>query len=159
MGLVVLNFYETNIIQLIAGLLFASCSVSLILSAKQHRWLFYSGFALLVAYVLVSFSGNNESHVLQKFGSIAGIIGGSLTLRAAFQRETGKQFNLPYPFNLIDKYPLASAGLLEGSFCLIMVIGAFLSFDIRLGIIASIWVIAHSCLFLSDEYVRERLKF
>lgn len=143
--------------QFIAAALFISCAIALYLSAKNHRWLFYNALAVITGYALVSFTGEGGGTVLQYIGGIIGIIGGLLILRGAFQRETGKQYQLAKPLNNLDLYPLASAGGIEGSCAFFIAIGSFINGDINLAIVASLWVIAHLFLISSDEYLRKRI--
>jgi hypothetical protein len=150
------NTIETNWLQLIASILFMSCSVSLILSAKNHRWLFYAGLVVILGYIFTIISKTGDGSVIQYIGLIGGIIGGLLIFRSAFQRETGQQFKLPDMINFIDKYPLASAGLIEGVCCLLISIGALINNDYRLALCSFIWMIAQGFLAASDEFIRKK---
>lgn len=151
------NFTDTNIYQLIASLLFISCSTCLILSAKNHRWLFYCSFALIGGAILVAISNRGEGDHLNLVGMIVGISAGLLDLRAAMQRETGKQYKLPFILKSFDKYPLAMGSLTEQVFNIFILGGAILNNDIRLAVIIFLWMIAHSFLIASDEYFRQML--
>jgi len=150
------NFAHTNIAQLIAAILFISCALALSLSANNHRWLFYNATAVITAYVLVSFSGQGGGVFLQYLGGVIGVVGGLLIFRGALQRECNKQWNLMHPFSLIDRYPLATAGVIEGSCALFVAVGSLLNQDMVLFITASLWGIAHLFLIFSDEYLRNR---
>lgn len=154
--LLVGNFANTNTAQLVAAILFISCAIALSLSANNHRWLFYNSIAVITAYILVSFTGQGGGVILQNLGGIIGVIGGLLILRGALQREFNKQWNLPYPLLFIDRYPLATAGIIEGSCALFVAAGSFVNQDVVLLLTASLWFIAHICLIFSDEYLRSR---
>ena len=156
--LLVSNFQQTNMMQFVASLIFISCSIALILSANNHRWLFWGGLAVAVAYIITALSGVGSGELFSKISIIFGVFAGALIFRAGLQRETGKQFPLMNPFDLLDKYPLASAGIIEGSCCILLFTGAAFNDDIRLMIASGTWTIAHGFLIASDEYLRERLK-
>ena len=150
----VLNLHETNVLQLTAAILFMSCSISLILSANYHRFLFWGGIAVSVAYILTAISNDGDGNFFAYLSIINGIIAGVLIFRGGLQRETGKQYRLPYPIDILDKYPLASAGVIEGFCCLLLFISALLNYDYKLLIASGLWLIAHGFLIYSDEYLR-----
>lgn len=152
------NVSNTNWYQLSAGLLFTTCSISLILSARHHRFLFYSAFSVLVACLLVSVSSPGNGQILTYLSGIAGFAGGFLTLRAALQRETHKQYSLPYFLSGLDKYPIAASGLIQGPCFLATGIGAAINSDDRLMIVSFLWVAGYLCLIFSDEYLRQSIK-
>ena len=152
------NLVLMDIHQLISSILFITCSVSVILSAYHHRWLFWGGTAVGLAYVLIALSERNENVLFQTIGAIIGIIAGALIFRSALQAETGKQYAFKGILKYIDHYPLAAAGVIEGTCCLAMFIGAILSDDLILIITSGLWVIAHSFLIGSDNYLRKDLQ-
>ena len=154
--LLIANIHNTNVPQLIAALLFISCSIALILSATRHRFLFWGGGAVAVAYILTASS--NESGVFSYLSMIAGVIGGGLIFRAGLQRETGKQYPLPSFLRGLDQFPLAMAGLIEGSSCLFLLITAYIHHDKHLMIASALWVCAHLLLINSDEYLRDKIE-
>ena len=149
-----LTMPNMNLLQFLAAILFITCSLSLILSAYDYRFLFWGGITIIIAYGLTSVSANADAPGIEYFGIITGLIAGLLILRAAFQRHTGRQFNLPGFLNWLDRYPLASAGAIEGSGCVLISIGAAEAEDIRLFITAILWTLAHVMLVISDEYLR-----
>ena len=152
------NYHSLNYLYLIAAILFISCAIALYLSANNHRWLFYNAVAVILGYALVSFTDSGSGALSQYIGGIVGIIGGFLILRAAFQREYNKQYSFPKPFDLIDKYPMAGAGAIEGMSATLIFVGSLMNQNTVLTLVAFIWMVAHTCLFLSDEYLRARLK-
>ncbi len=154
-SLFVWNFSNTNWYQLLSGLFLASCSIALILSAKNHRWLFYCGFSLMTGSILASIS--NEGNQFTYSAVMVGIVIGLLDFRAGWQRETKKQYALPYPLSAIDRYPLTAASVIEMIFCVLLAIGSVLNEDFRLLTICFIWIIAHMFLIASDEFLRERI--
>ena len=152
------NLEEANAYQLAAAILFITCAIAMTLSANNHRWLFYNASAVIIAYMLVSFTGSGQGTALQYIGGMIGIIGGLLIFRAALQRETGKQYTIPYPLNLADRYPLATAGSIEGACAFFIAAGSLINADMLLFTVATLWTLAHIFLFASDEYLRQRVK-
>ncbi|HPO14922.1 MAG TPA: hypothetical protein PLI09_15880 [Candidatus Hydrogenedentes bacterium] len=151
------NLVDTNWYQLWSGLLFVTCSISLILSSHHHRWLFYCGISTFFACMLIAVSSPGDGQILTYLSGLAGFTGAFLTLRAAFQRETHKQYKLPATLSLIDKYPMAASGIIEGTCFFITTIGALINSDYRLAIVSFIYVAGYGCLILSDEYFRKAL--
>ena len=151
------NLIDTNWYQLWSGLLFVTCSISLILSSHHHRWLFYCGISTFVACMLIAVSSPGDGQILTYLSGLAGFTGAFLTLRAAFQRETHKQYTLPFPLGLIDKYPMAASGIIEGTCFFATAIGALINSDYRLAIVSFIYVTGYVCLIASDEYLRAHL--
>jgi hypothetical protein len=152
--LFITNLANTNLLQFTAAILFMSCSISVILSARDYRWLFWGGAAVIIAYGLASISVAPGKPGIEYLGILTGAISGLLILRGAFQRHTGRQFNLPRLLRLLDRYPLASAGAIEGTGCVLITIGALAAGDIRLFFAALLWTLAHILLMISDEYLR-----
>jgi hypothetical protein len=128
--LLITNFQNTNTLQFCASILFLSCSVALILSANNHRWLFWGGFAVAIAYIMTALSNEGSGD---------------------------KQIELMKPFDILDKYPLAMAGFIEGACCVLLFISSILLSDMRLFLASGLWTIAHGFLIYSDEYLREKL--
>lgn len=153
------SYSETNLVHLISSLLFMSCSIALYLSSYNHKWLFYGGLAVVIAYFMVSFSNEGDGTQIQYLGGIFGMLGGSLIFRGALQRETGKQYKLFYPLNLADLYPLATAGVIEGGSAIFIAFGSFVNKDISLFLVALFWFAANMLLIISDEYLRKKLNF
>jgi hypothetical protein len=151
--LLVTNLTDPNWFQLISAIVFCSGSAALLLSNYHHRWLFWCSGAVITGYALVALSGTGSGTTLQYLGFIPGFTGGLLLLRAAWQRENGKQFPLPYPFNLVDLYPLASCGLIEGTGCVLTFFGALMNGDLRLALVTVLWITSYSLLILSDEFL------
>ncbi|MEM6781084.1 MAG: hypothetical protein AAF569_04415 [Pseudomonadota bacterium] len=145
-------------LQLSAAVLFITCAISISLSAKNHRWLFYNGIAVVIAYILISISGQGDGTIAKYIGGMVGVIGGLLIIRGGFQRETGKQYKLFFPLNLSDRYPLATAGTIEGTSASFIAVGAYLNGDYTLSLVAALWVIAHCFLIASDEFLRNKIK-
>ena len=136
-----------------------SSSVALFLSAQNHRWLFYIAISSMTAYALISFTDSGDGVVSQYIGGVIGIVGEILVLRAAFQREFNKQYALPMPLDLLDKYPMAGTAVLAGSSTVFILIGSLINQNITLIVLTLIWLPGYICLFLSDEYLRQRLSF
>ncbi len=151
------NVTETNGMQLVSSILFLSCSCAVILSAANHLWLFYWGTAIMMAYLTVGLSNGLSLGVFspELIAIMSGFLGGILLIRAGFQRHTGRQYPLPFPLSLTDKYPLACAGIIQGSGCLAILASALLLSDFRLAIASAIWCVAHGFLIASDEYLRK----
>jgi hypothetical protein len=152
--LLISNLEDTNLLQLLAAFLFISCSVSLILSANYHRFLFWGGIAVAVAYIITAVSTDDGGNVFASLSILFGIIAGALIFRAGLQRETGKQYQLPNVLSAFDKYPLAMAGFVEVICCLFLFISSYLNTDYRLLVASGIWIIAHIFLIYSDEFLR-----
>jgi hypothetical protein len=152
---ILLNTVNPNWFQFFAGILFTVCSITTILSASNHRWLFLTGFTVIAAYVLVAFSTTGDGTWLKYIGGLTGLVGGLLVWRAAFQRETKKQYDLPYPLSLVDRYPLAGAGIIEGLGCVFILMGALMNNDMRLTFLVVIWIIGYITLIASDEFLRQ----
>lgn len=148
------NFAETNWLQLLSGLVFIIGSITLFLSASHHRWLFPCALSTLGGFVLAAFSSPGPGDMWTRVGLIAGVAGSLLMFRGGLQRETGRQYPLPGFLNLIDRFPLASAAVIEGVSSAFLVAGAMINQDIRLTIAASLWLVAYLFLFLSDEFLR-----
>jgi hypothetical protein len=155
--LLITNFQNTNTLQFCASILFLSCSVALILSANNHRWLFWGGFAVAIAYIMTALSNEGSGDILAHISIIFGVFAGALIFRGGLQRETGKQIELMKPFDILDKYPLAMAGFIEGACCVLLFISSILLSDMRLFLASGLWTIAHGFLIYSDEYLREKL--
>jgi hypothetical protein len=153
------NYSTLSYIYLTASLFFISSSIALVLSAKNHRWLFYIAFSSMTAYSLVSFTDTGNGVASQYLGGIIGIVGELLVLRSAFQREFNKQYNLPMPLDLLDKFPMAGTAVLAGTSTIFILIGSIINQNIVLILLTSIWLPGYICLFLSDEYLRKRLNF
>lgn len=156
-SLSILNISDTNWYQFWAGIIFTTCSISLILSSHNHRWLFYAGIASLVACTLTSISSEGQGEILTYTSAFAGIAAAFLSIRAALQRETNKQYKLPKPIDILDKYPLAMAGFIEGGCFLMTAIGATINHDYRLASMTYLWVVAYIFLIFSDEYLRPKI--
>jgi len=152
------NYHTLSYIYLAASLFFISSSVALVLSARNHRWLFYIAISSMTAYSLISFTDSGDGVASQYLGGIIGIVGELLVLRSAFQREFNKQYNLPMPFDLLDKYPMAGTAVLAGTSTVFILIGSLINQNITLILLTCIWLPGYICLFLSDEYLRNRLK-
>ncbi len=155
-ALLVSNLHNTNNLQLFASFLFMSCSVALFLSANNHRWLFWGGVTVAIAYILTAIS-NGEGNILSWVSIGLGVFAGGLIFRGGLQRETGKQYPMAGWLSILDKYPLAMAGAIEGLCCTLIFVGAFYYDDIRLMISSFLWLVAHGFLIASDEFFRARL--
>ncbi len=153
------NYSSLNYYYLIASLLFISSSITLYLSAHNHRWLFYIAMSSMAAYALIAFTDSGSGVPSQYLGGIIGILGEFLVLRSAFQREFNKQYDLPKPFDLIDKYPLAGVAVIAGTSTVFILIGSILNQNAIVILLTCIWLPGYISLFLSDEYVRKKLDF
>ena len=156
--LLVTNLQQTNLWQFIASILFITCSISLFLSATRHRFLFWGGIAVAVAYILTAVSNDGEGNIFAYISIFIGVFAGALIFRGGLQRETGKQMSLSSPLDLLDKYPLAAAGFIEGVCCILIFISAVYNGDARLMISSALWTVAHGFLIVSDEYLRDKLR-
>ena len=154
---VAINFAQTRGANLIVAILFMTCSVAIILSARQHRWLFYAGLGSIVAYALLCTSASGPGRLAQYGGAAIGVFIGVLTLRSALQAETGKQYNLPFPLSLLDTYPLAASSTIgviaNGS----IAVGAAMSNDWGLFCFSGLCTIAHGFIIASDIPLRHYL--
>lgn len=155
--LFVTNLPDPNVFQLVSSLLFMSCSVSLILSALSHRWLFWGSGALMAAYLLIALGATGDGTFMQYLGAVTGVISAVFIFRSALKSEFNRQFILPRPLNLLDEFPLATAGFIEGPCCVLICIGAVLSGTYHLAASAGLWTVAHGFLIASDVSLRQRL--
>ncbi len=149
-----MNLTNTNAAQLAASTLFISASFFLFLSVRHYGWMLGAGCAVAGAYLLIALTAEGSGGLLQMLGSMAGITTGILMLRDGWKGKTGKQFKLLSVIALVDRYPLAVAGIIGSISCLALCIGAFLSKDFRLAFSAAFWTLAYLALAGSDKRLR-----
>lgn len=145
----------------LSGLLMAACSISLIFSAKNPLWLMAAGVFLLAGQCLIGLLADGDGAYMQRLGVILPIMQGLLLFRGGWQARTGKIFSatsiFAKPFELIDRYPLASAGLIEAPGTFLICLGAIVSHNIPLAIAAALWTIANGFLIASDPLLKPNI--
>lgn len=162
-SLLVLNFYEMDMYHLTSSILLISCSVFLVLSSKAPKWLYVCGVLVISAYLLIAIAAEGEGRWVQISGTILPIIHALLLMRTAWQ-DGKKQARfiaktaLGKPLQLIDKYPLAGAGLIEAPGTAMICIGAVMSAEWDLAFAAFLWVVGSLTMAWSDPRLPHNIK-
>ncbi|HRK97421.1 MAG: hypothetical protein KDJ26_03870 [Alphaproteobacteria bacterium] len=154
------NITDMGSLQLYASCLMMTCSASLFLSHQNPKWLFVSGGALIAGQTLIALSAQGIGEMISYLGAIPPILQGSLLLRAAWQSVSDTRFKsnskITKIFEIIDRYPLASAGLIEAPGTAAIAVGAFMNNDFDLATSATGWTIANLCLAASDPALQAK---
>ncbi|MBL8637090.1 MAG: hypothetical protein JNN09_01150 [Alphaproteobacteria bacterium] len=149
-------------LQLYASSLMMLCSASLFLSHYSPKWLFASGGTLIAGQTLIAFSAQGVGESISHLGAIPPILQGGLLIRAGWQSLSESRFSsnskLTKAFEIIDRYPLASAGLIEAPGTAAIAVGAFLNKDFDLALSATGWTLGNLCLAASDPALQAKFR-
>lgn len=143
-----------------ASIMLTLCSVFLVLSDRDARWLYATGGFIVVAYALIAGAAGGDGRVMQIIGTIFPAINGLLLIRSAWQVRHPKRFQsrspLLKPLEIIDRYPVAAAGIIQLPGTIMICFGAFTSGDPTLGFASSLWILAALCMVPSDPDLRRK---
>jgi hypothetical protein len=152
------NLDGANTVQLAAAACMAACSVGIMLSATRPKWLMFSGSSLIAGQTLIGVSAQGPGALITQMGVVPPILQGALLVRAGWQSVSKQTYKakgfLTKPFEIIDRYPLAAAGIIEAPGTAAIAVGAALSHDWDLAATATGWTVANICLAASDPGIR-----
>lgn len=143
-----------------ASIMLTLCSVFLVLSDRDARWLYATGGFIVAAYALIAFAAAGEGRAMQIVGTIFPAINGLLLIRSATQAAHPQRFKSPLPIlkplETVDRYPVAAAGLIQLPGTIMICLGAIQSDNATLGFASSMWIIAALCMVPSDPDLRKK---
>jgi hypothetical protein len=153
-SLLALNIWHMDALQLVSSILLILCSFTLILSNKDIRWFYIGGALVMTAYGLIALSAQGDGKALQIAGTILPMIHALLLFRTAWQGNNPSRFiaknKLGKPLELVDRYPLASAGLIEFPGLAFICLGSLMSQDWDLAFSSGLWVMGALFMAWSD---------
>jgi len=153
-ALLVFNYESLNLSQMAASLMLMLCSVLLIFSNRNIRWLYACGALIVTAYALIAHAADGDGRIMQIIGVILPMANGLLLIRSAWQADFKTRFTShslwTKPLALIDAYPVAGAGLIQIPGTGLICAGAVLSGDWTLAFSACMWILAALFMAWSD---------